>query len=172
MNRVYVSLGSNIEREKNLPAALRSLKQLCHVLAVSPVYETAPVGLEDQPNFWNAAILVETSLDATDFRHHVLIQIEQDLKRVRTEERNAPRTIDADMTLFNLDVFDLDDTHHIPDPDLLKHTHLAVPMADLDPGLIHPETGESLEEIAGRLMRQALKMGKPPLWKRPDVTFS
>ncbi len=169
MNRVFISLGSNIDKEKNLPAAIQLLAERSRLVAVSSIYETAPVGSQDQPLFWNAAALVKTELDAAAFRQQVLVQIEQQLKRVRTADPNAPRTIDADLILFNTDIFELDDTHHIPDPDFLKYPHVAVPIAELDPELRHPETGEPLQEIAQRLMRQAARGGAATLWRREDV---
>jgi 2-amino-4-hydroxy-6-hydroxymethyldihydropteridine diphosphokinase len=67
LNRVLVSLGSNIDKEQNLPAAVQLLSRLCHIVAVSSAYETVPVGLEDQPTFLNAAVLVETDLEAAQF---------------------------------------------------------------------------------------------------------
>lgn len=171
-NRVYVSLGSNINKERNLPAAVRLLDKLCRVLACSAAYETAPVGLEKQPRFFNAAVLVETEKDATSFSKDVLALVEKELERVRTIDKNAPRTIDLDITLFNQEVFDLDSQHHIPDPDLLRRPHVAVPMAELSPDLAHPETGEPLAQIAARLVQESAQSGAVPLVKRTDVVLN
>ena len=62
LNRVYVSLGSNIEPERNLREAVRLLASCCKLVAVSPVYQTKAVGKTDQPDFLNAAALIETEL--------------------------------------------------------------------------------------------------------------
>lgn len=164
--RVFVSLGSNIEKEQNLPEAIRMLAERCQLVAVSKVYETTPVGYDDQPSFLNAAVLIETSLDAAAFRQEILTQIEQQLNRVRTADKFAPRTIDADIILYNDDVLDLDAHHHIPDPDLVQFAHVAVPIADLDPDMCHPETGERLDQIAQRLRNQA---GAAAIWERDDI---
>ncbi|MEW5988552.1 MAG: 2-amino-4-hydroxy-6-hydroxymethyldihydropteridine diphosphokinase [Chloroflexota bacterium] len=153
MNRVVVALGSNVNKEENLPAAVRLLAQLCHLVAVSSVYETAAAGRPDQPTFFNAAVLVETELDAAHFKAEVLDQVERQLGRERTADKNAPRTIDADLILFNEEVFDLG-TRHVPDPDLLQYLHVAVPVAEVAPDLLHPETGESLAHVAGRLLAE------------------
>lgn len=171
MNRVFILLGSNINKEKNLPAAVLLLCEGGSLQSVSSVYETPPIGEEDQPLFWNASVLIETKLDAMSFKRNVLAHIEEKLCRERTADRNAPRTIDADMTLFNQEVFDLDDTHHIPDPDLLKFRHVAVPTAELAPNLKHPESGETLKEIARRLIAKADKAGRAPLRRVPEVTL-
>jgi len=146
VNRVFVSLGSNIDSERNLREAVRRLAASCRLLAVSPVYETAPVGNTEQPNYLNAAALVETELTAAELKERVLQVIEGELGRVRTEDKNAPRTIDLDIALYGDAVLDLG-PRHIPDPDILRYPHVAVPLADLAPRLRHPETGQTLAEI-------------------------
>jgi 2-amino-4-hydroxy-6-hydroxymethyldihydropteridine diphosphokinase len=165
-NQAFISLGSNIEAERNLPAAVRRLAARCRLVAASPVYETRPVGTTDQPNFLNAAVLVETDLPAAELKAQVLQAIEQELGRVRTEDKNAPRTIDLDISLFNDRVMMLGD-RRIPDPEILEFAHIARPLADLAPGYRHPETGETLEEIAlglshdGLVHRRDVVLGVP-----------
>jgi len=152
-NRVFVALGSNIDPVTNLQAGVAMLRarDVVTVVAVSPVYETAPVGAVDQADFLNAAVLIETPLPPDALKSGVLQPIEQALGRARTEDKNAARTIDLDIALFNHDVLDLA-ARHIPDPDILKYPHVAVPLADLAPYHIHPETGQALAEIARDLM--------------------
>jgi len=145
-NRVLVSLGSNINPEHNLKAAVQRLASRFRLRAVSPVYETTPVGKTDQPDFMNAAALVETDLDAAELKQ-ALQAIEQELGRVRTEDKNAPRTIDLDISLFNDQALEVG-SRRIPDPDILRHPHIARPLADLAPQLRHPETGQTLQAIA------------------------
>jgi 2-amino-4-hydroxy-6-hydroxymethyldihydropteridine diphosphokinase len=165
-----ILLGSNIDKERNLPAAVRLLRQQCHVLACSSVYETLAAGTPGYPNFLNAAVLIETPLDTRTLKQEVLAAIEQQLHRVRTDDPNAPRTLDADVILFNDAVFDWNG-RHIPDPDLLRFPHVARPVADLLPDMSHPETGELLATLAGRLEAQATagNHGEPVLWPRPDM---
>jgi 2-amino-4-hydroxy-6-hydroxymethyldihydropteridine diphosphokinase len=155
MNRVFVSLGSNINSQYNMRKAVRRLAARCRLLAVSPVYETPPVGKTDQPNFMNAAVLIETELAAGELKANVLQAIEQELGRVRTGDKNAPRTIDLDITLFGDQVLDVGH-RHIPDPDLLEYAHIALPLADLAPGQRHPETGQTMQEIAQKLPASGL----------------
>jgi 2-amino-4-hydroxy-6-hydroxymethyldihydropteridine diphosphokinase len=168
-NQVFVSLGSNINKERNLPAAVRLLAHHCHILAISRVYQTKPVSLKPQPAFFNAAVLVETALSASEFREQVLAKVERVLERLRTADKNAPRTIDADITLFNNEVLHMDPEHPIPDPELLKRSHVAVPIADLDPWRLHPVTGERLAEIAERLLAEERRLGLHSIWPREDV---
>ena len=155
MTRVFISLGSNIEPEHNLPEAIRLLAEHCSLVAISPIYETAPVGTTEQANFLNAAVLLETELSAQRLKREVLQPIEQQLKRVRTADKNAPRTIDLDITLFGNQVLELG-TRHLPDPELLRYPHIAQPLADLAPQLRHPETGQTLAEIAQSLPTKGL----------------
>ena len=155
VNRVFIALGSNIDGERHLREAVRRLMLSCRLLAVSPVYETAPVGKTDQPNFLNAAALVETDLNPGELKALVLQRIERDLGRVRTADKNAPRPIDLDITLFGSQVIQVGQ-RHIPDPDLLRYAHIAIPVADLAPSFRHPETGQTLLAIAQGLADSGL----------------
>ena len=161
MNRVLISLGSNIEPENNLREAVRRLAMRCRLLAVSPVYETEPVGTTDQANFLNAAVLIETDLTPGELKMEVLRSIEDELGRHRTADKNAPRAIDLDISLYNEEVFELGN-RHIPDPEISKYPHIAVPLADLAPQQRHPEIGQTLQEIAQGLPASGLV-------RRPDV---
>ena len=171
MNRVFLSLGSNINREHNLPAAVQLLHSRIPVIAVSAVYETAPRGGEDQPCFFNAAVLIETELEPEEIKEQIISEVEQALNRQRQADKNAPRTIDIDIALFNDVVMDYTPSdgqvRHIPDPDLLRSVHVIVPIAELAPGLLHPETGERLDAIAARLVAQF--DGKELIWLRENI---
>ena len=146
-NLAYLSLGSNIEPERNLPAAVTHLAQFGQVQAVSTVWETLPVGFNDQPNFLNAAVLLETHLSAETLREEAIAGIERTLGRVRTANKNAPRTIDIDIMLFNRDIIQLNG-RHIPDPEVLERSFVAIPLAEIAPDYVHPETGRTLKDIA------------------------
>lgn len=176
MNNVVIVLGSNIDKEVNLPLAVQLLRELCTITAVSPVYETIPVGLRNQPNFLNTAVCIQTNLTATELKQGPIHTIETKLKRIRTQDPNAPRTIDADIVLFNDDVFEYDGgdgrLRQIPDPDLLKFPHVAIPVADLFPQKKHPQTGEPLDSLAQRLLEKVtIQHGSPPLWQHPDISL-
>ena len=162
MNQAFISLGSNIDSEQNLPQAVQQLAGYGRVLAASPVYETAPVGNVNQPKFLNAAVLIETELTAADLKD-ALYSIEETMKRVRTADKNAPRVIDLDLSLYNDQVLEIGQ-RHIPDRDILAFAHVAVPLADLAPLYAHPETGDSLRSIAQRLTNRGLV-------RRPDVSL-
>ncbi len=119
----------------------------------APVFMT--VGMATNPTFLNAALLIRTPLSAEDLKAGPLREVERGLGRVRTADKNAPRTIDLDIALYNYDVLDVGG-RHVPAPDLLTRAHIAVPLADLAPYYVHPETGETLEEIAARLLAEGI----------------
>jgi 2-amino-4-hydroxy-6-hydroxymethyldihydropteridine diphosphokinase len=147
--RVFITIGSNIEPEKHLPWAAHVLAGDVHVVKVSRVYATDPVGPPGQPRFLNAALLVTTDTPPAIFKHGILRPIEALLGRVRSDDKFAPRTIDLDIALYgSLVKEDPENALHIPDPDILRYPHVALPLADLDPEFRHPVTGETLAQIA------------------------
>ncbi len=146
----YLALGSNINPEENLRAALIFLKEQTRLLTYSSVYITPPQGYADQPDFYNMAAKVETHLEAWPFKRDVIGAIEQTLKRIRDpNNKNAPRTIDIDIALWDDAVFDYGlKPWHVPEPDILRFAHVAVPLAEIAPDYVHPEMGQTLAEIA------------------------
>jgi 2-amino-4-hydroxy-6-hydroxymethyldihydropteridine diphosphokinase len=148
-NRAYLSLGTNIQPERNLRAAVARLGEFGRVEAKSTVWQTSPIGLLEQPDFLNAAVLLETPLSAQALREVAIAQIEDALGRVRTENKNAPRTIDIDIMLFNNDVLTIG-RRHIPDPEVMERPFVVIPLAEIAPGYRHPQTGETLKEIASK----------------------
>lgn len=166
MNRAYLSLGSNIDPETNLPRAVAMLSRAGEVRAVSPAYATEPVGAPGSAEFLNAAVLLLTELTADELKSGPIADIEETLGRVRVPgDRNAPRTIDIDIALWNpLTPGD----GPPPDPEILVRAHVAVPLAAIAPALAHPETGEPLSRIARRLTDGC--EGPPPR-ERPEVAL-
>jgi 2-amino-4-hydroxy-6-hydroxymethyldihydropteridine diphosphokinase len=159
INRAYLSLGSNIEPERNLPAAVELLGRYGRVSAASTVWETLPLGLAEQANFLNAVVLLETALGAQDLREEAIPAIEAELGRVRTADKNAARTIDLDIMLFNEAVLQLG-RRHIPDPEIMERPFVAIPLAEIAPGYVHPVTGQTLRAIAARFDPVASGMKK------------
>jgi len=149
---VYVSLGSNIEPEKNLAKAIQLLRTRCSVKQISSVYRTAPQGFPDQPDFLNMAVCVETPLAPVTFKTEVLDWIERELGRVRDpHNKNAPRTIDLDISLWDDAVFEYGEKPwRVPDPDIVQFAHVAIPLAEITPDYVHPVEGVTLAEIASR----------------------
>lgn len=147
-NRVYIALGSNINAADNLPAAVRLLGNHGTVAEFSTVYETLPVAFHDQPNFLNAAVLLETGLDVNAVFEIVVPDVENALHRVRDpDNRNGPRTIDLDVALFNELVIQFDG-HELPDPDIETRPFVGIPLAEIAPDYIHPIRRKTLAQLA------------------------
>ncbi len=164
LNSVFLSLGSNIEPERHLREAVRRLAALGQVRAASTVWETEPLGMAGQPNFLNAVVWLETPLSAQALRAEALPALEAALGRVRTENKNAPRTIDIDLLLFNREVLQLG-RRHIPSPEIGERPFVAIPLAEIAPGYLHPETGQTLQQMAEALPAA----GMAP---RPDIRLA
>jgi 2-amino-4-hydroxy-6-hydroxymethyldihydropteridine diphosphokinase len=161
--RIFLSLGSNIDPDRNLEAALALLREAVDVRAVSRVYETEPVSGARGPTFLNAAVEIRTPLAPRELKRDVLRRIEERLGRVRVPDKSAPRTIDLDLTLYGDLARDLGGLV-LPDPSSSTRAYVAIPLSELAPELRHPVTGETLREIAARLADETVVRvhGPPP----------
>lgn len=150
---IYVSLGSNINPEDNLVEAVKRLRNYTTVLAISPVYRTAPQGFTEQSHFLNMAVKVHTYRSPLEFKQQVIDRIESELGRERDpNNKNAPRTIDLDISLWKDEALTYGDKPwEVPDKDITRWAHVAVPLADLAPDYIHPTEQTTLSEIASSL---------------------
>ena len=141
----YIAVGSNMEPEKNLPAALARLIQRVRVVAVSTMYRTPALDRPHQPDFVNGVWSVETRHTPRDLKYTVLRPIEEALGRVRTADAYADRPIDLDIALYGAQVIE-EQGLIIPDPDILRRPFLAVPLLELVPDLVLPGSGVRLSE--------------------------
>ncbi len=133
MSRAYLGIGSNLgDRLAHLQLAVDTLGRVpgVSVIAVSPVYETDPVGGPAQHEFLNAVVAVETSLEP-----HGLLLVAQAAERSAGRVRNehwGPRTLDVDLLLFD-DVAMHDPALTIPHPLMFERAFVLAPLHDLDP---------------------------------------
>lgn len=134
---VFISIGSNIEPEKNVPACLRILREEFCIKKISPVYETAPFGPSASgKNFWNAAAEI-TFGENREKLVSQLRMIETRLGRRRDPANKfAPRTIDLDV---------------LPQPGYEITPFIIIPLAEIAPHGRYPKTGETFEALAGKL---------------------
>ena len=143
MTVAYVGLGANLgDREETIRAAVAELPD---VVAVSPLRETDPVGVTDQPQFLNGVAALETELAPRELLD-VLLAIERRLGRER-RERWGPRTIDLDLLLYGDAVID-EDSLKIPHPRLHERRFVLEPLADLAPKLVVPGHGRVKDLLA------------------------
>jgi 2-amino-4-hydroxy-6-hydroxymethyldihydropteridine diphosphokinase len=154
MPAAYISLGSNIEPERNLPLALPALGRIGSLRQVSQVYESEAVGPSGQPAFLNAAVRIDLEEGQGQLRAR-LRAVEAELGRVRTGDKFAPRTIDLDLVAME----------DYLDPDVATRAYLAVTLAEIAPHLRVGRDGEPIGSVAERLRRTTR------LRLRPDVVL-
>jgi len=145
MSTIYLALGTNLgDRSSNLRSAISALYPAVTVLAESPVYETQPWGVTDQPAFLNMVLRGETDLKPTVLLKY-LKRLETKLGRVAAI-RWGPRLIDIDILLYDELVRQIDGLS-IPHPFLHERAFVLVPLADLAPELVHPVLGKTVREL-------------------------
>ena len=152
MSDVIISVGSNVERERHLPEAIRLIRRnrQIDVHKVSRFFESDSVGGPDgAPDFFNAAVWACTDLEPDELRD-ALRHIEEVLGRERPDAPNAPRTIDLDLTYYQGVVKDFGDWQ-LPDPQAETSAHVAIPIADVAPDWEHPVSGLTAYDIVTRL---------------------
>ena len=148
MARVAVSIGSNLERERNVKDALAALGKAFGELSRSPVYESSAYGF-DGPPFYNLVVVFKTPLDVYAVRGKIQA-IENQQGREMGENRSGSRSLDLDLLLYDDAVFH-DLGLDVPRREILEHAYILKPLADLLPAAHHPVTGESFADIWLRL---------------------
>jgi 2-amino-4-hydroxy-6-hydroxymethyldihydropteridine diphosphokinase len=135
-NSVYLSIGTNMgDREKNLQTAIKLLEKVPEIAIkkLSSIYETDPVGFEDQSRFLNAAIAISTSFSPLELLQFIQ-KIEKSLGRKR-EIRWGPRTIDLDILLYNQENI-ISEQLTIPHPRMFERGFVMIPLLEIYPHVI------------------------------------
>jgi 2-amino-4-hydroxy-6-hydroxymethyldihydropteridine diphosphokinase len=102
-----IGIGSNINPEKNIAEALKILGKENELSRVSRLIKTAPIGIQDQPDYLNGAARVLTDKEKNNFRNY-LKEVEDRLKRDRSAQKNGPRSIDLDIVVWDGEIIDQD----------------------------------------------------------------
>jgi 2-amino-4-hydroxy-6-hydroxymethyldihydropteridine diphosphokinase len=144
LHQAYLSLGSNIEAESNLPKAVQALREVGKIISVSSVWESESFGFTG-PNFLNACVLFLTPLQPVELKEQIIRPIETKMGRVRSAEKNAPRTIDIDIVLYDEQPLNVD---------FWGYAFVAVPLAELIPDFQHPLRREKMSRVAAQLRGQ------------------
>jgi 2-amino-4-hydroxy-6-hydroxymethyldihydropteridine diphosphokinase len=153
---VYLALGANLgDRLQNLRAAVRALPPAALPLTASPVYETPPWGILEQPAFLNQVVQAQTHLSPQDLLD-ALKRLEKQLGR-RPGVRYGPRQIDLDILLYD-DLQLETPTLTIPHPRLAERAFVLVPLADLAPGLIPPGASMTICQMLESLDRSGIEL--------------
>lgn len=159
MTLVYIALGSNLASPlTQVNAAIEALGTLpdSRIVAVSDFYRTPPLGPQDQPDYLNAAVALETSLAPEALLDHTQ-RIELDQGRVRKAERWGPRTLDLDIMLFGDETL-ATPRLTVPHYDMKNRGFMLWPLFEIAPELRFPD-GETLASVLARL-----GAAKPASW--------
>jgi 2-amino-4-hydroxy-6-hydroxymethyldihydropteridine diphosphokinase len=141
MARVYISIGSNIDAEKNIRLAIHALQDHYGKLIFSSVYESEAIGF-DGDNFLNLVVGLNTEEDvytvATTLR-----KIEDDNGRRRDGPRFSSRIVDLDLLLYD-DLILKEDSLELPRDEITKNAFVLLPLEEIAPQLIHPVSGQTM----------------------------
>ncbi|MED4226658.1 2-amino-4-hydroxy-6-hydroxymethyldihydropteridine diphosphokinase [Neobacillus cucumis] len=163
-NTAFISLGSNIgNRYDNMVNAINKLIQYPSIQLVnfSSIYETDPVGYEDQDLFLNMVIKVKTSLKAIELLD-ICLKIEIELGRKR-EIVWGPRTIDLDILTYNQENI-VSEKLNVPHPRMLERAFVMIPLLEIDPNLCIPEVEKPLNILLNELPdKEGVR-----IWKRKN----
>ena len=144
MARIYISIGSNIERERHVRAALAALRAQFSNLLCSSIYESEPVGFQGD-NFFNAVAACDTEKSVRQVAQS-LAAIEAQHGRVRSAERFAARTLDLDLLLYGDQVVQEQDIK-LPRAEILTNAFVLCPLAQIAPDTQHPVVGKTYAEL-------------------------
>lgn len=156
MTLAYIALGSNqaspLEQVSSALDALAAIPQ-SRMVATSSFYRTPPLGPQDQPDYLNAAVVLDTDLSAEALLDHTQ-RIELEHGRVRKEERWGPRTLDLDLMLFGDQVMHTERLT-VPHYDMKNRAFMLVPLLEIAPECRFPD-GQSVAEILARLSQEGI----------------
>lgn len=144
MTAIYLSLGSNVERHKNITAALDALSTLLGELQISSVYESKSVGF-DGSNFFNLVVGADTSLAIAELSEK-LKRIEDDNGRKRNGPKFSPRTLDIDILTYG-DFVGVESGVELPRAEITKNAFVLLPLAEIAPQLLHPQLKKSYHQL-------------------------
>ncbi|MDX1413971.1 MAG: 2-amino-4-hydroxy-6-hydroxymethyldihydropteridine diphosphokinase [Candidatus Promineifilaceae bacterium] len=149
MRRIYLGIGTNVgRRTENIKRAIDLLAAQVDISAVSPIYETAAWGIEDQPDFLNLCIAGSCELDPWDLLYYVK-NLEMEMGREETI-RWGPRLIDIDILLMD-EVVMSEPGLTIPHKGLPERATVLVPLNDIAPYERHPVTGATVAEMLAKV---------------------
>ncbi len=144
MATVFISIGSNIEREKHIRAGVKTLTERFGALQLSSVYQADAVGFSGEP-FLNLIVAFDTQLPATQV-DAILDDIEKDNGRTAEQKKFNPRTLDLDLVLYGNYISE-DPNLEIPRAEITRYAFVLEPLAEVAGHLKHPITQQTYSEL-------------------------
>ena len=136
MTTIYLSLGSNVDRHKNITAALDALADLLGELQISSVYESKSVGF-DGSNFFNLVVGADTTLSIPELSE-TLKRIEDDNGRKRNGPKFSPRTLDIDILTYG-EFVGVESGIELPRAEIVQNAFVLLPLAEIAGKELHPQ---------------------------------
>lgn len=144
LRQIYLGVGSNINRKRNIENSIRALRRHFTKLSLSPVYETAAVGF-DGGDFYNLVVGFESKVEL-EVLAQILKTIEDDNGRVRGNKKFSDRSLDIDILLYGEDIL-YNKKLDIPRKEIEIYPFVLKPLADLAPELTHPLLGKTMTQL-------------------------
>ncbi|MCB8979690.1 MAG: 2-amino-4-hydroxy-6-hydroxymethyldihydropteridine diphosphokinase [Ardenticatenaceae bacterium] len=155
MHTIYLGLGTNLgDRVANLQAAVAGLSARMMITAVSPIYQTPPWGVTDQPDFLNLCLKAQTDLPPVELLAFVK-NLEVELGR-QPAKRWGPRFIDIDILFYAKQLVETENMT-IPHPRLTERAFVLRPLADIAPDFVHPVLGETIAALSARVVDDGIR---------------
>ncbi len=159
MHTIFLGLGTNVgDRTANLQAAIAGLAERLVMTVVSPLYQTPPWGVTDQPNFLNLCLAAQTDLAPEELLTFVK-NLEVALGR-QPAERWGPRLIDIDILFYANQLIETENMI-IPHPRLAERAFVLRPLADIAPEFVHPLLGETIAALAKKVGDEGIRPFAP-----------
>ncbi len=144
MTRVYLSIGSNIEREFNIRSSVSQLQELFAPLTLSSVYQSKAVGFQGS-DFYNFALGFDTAASLSHIQS-ALRGIEAAHGRRRGTNKYSSRPLDIDLLLFG-DLVRHSDDIDIPRHEIMQYAFVLLPLSEIAADVVHPETAQTIGQM-------------------------
>ena len=145
MARVYIGIGSNIDKHLHIPQVVHELQSEFDRVTVSPIYRTPAVGFDGE-DFFNLVVGLDTSLQPVEVFHY-LRALESEHGRKRTGGNQfIARTLDLDQLLYDDRQIEQDGLS-IPHADIIRYPFVLKPLVDIAPQLMHPVLHKTMQTI-------------------------